>query len=153
MAEPVWEYTAHPHMIRRQAAIWTVVLGGSAVFGWFMLPAGIRALFTELQVLTLAFFVVFMLGVVWSVALGYVKAGPSGLKFRNGLNTRELAWSEVESIRYLPADHWAFVELTDDSDRALLGIQRSDGPKAQEQVDALRAVAAKYLPAGRVDQG
>ena len=140
-----WEFEAHPHMMRRQASIWTIVLGGGAVFGWFMLPADVRVLFTAFQVATLAFFVAFMLGIVWTVALGYVKAGPAGLKFRNGLNTREVPWSDVEAIRYFPADHWAFVELTDDSDRALLGIQRSDGPLAEKQVDDLRAVAAKYL--------
>ena len=140
-----WEFEAHPHMIRRQASIWTIVLGGGAVFGWFMLPAGIRALFTALQVATLALFVVFMLGIVWAVALGYVKAGPRGLKFRNGLSTREVPWSEVASIRYLPADHWAFLELADDSDRPLLGIQRSDGALADQQVADLRAVAAKYV--------
>lgn len=147
MAEQNWEFEAHPHMIRRQASIWTVVLGGGALFGWFMLPLSIRVLFTEFQIATLAFFVLFMLGIVWSVALGYVKAGPQGLKFRNGLNTREVPWSEVASLRYRPADHWAFVELTDDSDRALLGIQRSDGPLAQEQFDGLAACAARYLAA------
>ncbi len=144
-----WEFEAHPHMIRRQATIWTILLGGGALFGWFMLPASIRVLFTEFQVATLAFFVLFMLGIVWAVALGYVKAGPQGLKFRNGLRTREIPWSEVASIRYLPADHWAFVELTDDSDLALLGIQRSDGPLSVEQVERLRGVAAKYVPATR----
>lgn len=144
-----WEFEAHPRMIRRQASIWTIVLGGGAVFGWFMLPAEIRALFTVPQVATLAFFVAFMLAIVWTVALGYVKAGPQGLRFRNGLRTHEVSWSQVESIRYRPADHWAFVDFNDDTDRPLLGIQRSDGPLAEKQVDDLRAVAAKYLPSAR----
>lgn len=145
MSATDWEFEAHPHMLRRQAMIWSLVLGGGAVFGWFMLPANIRVLFTGLQIATLAFFVLFMLGIVWVVAFGYVKAGPAGLRFRNGLRTHEVGWDAVDSIRYRPADHWAFVEFSDDTDRPLLGIQRSDGPLAQEQVEELRAVAAKYV--------
>ncbi|MFT3875198.1 MAG: PH domain-containing protein [Propioniciclava sp.] len=142
-----WEAQAHPHLLRRQASVWTIVLGGGAVFGWFALPANVRVLFTELQVATLAFFVLVMLSIVWSLALGYVKAGPDGLLFRNGLRTRHLPWSEVVGVRYNRADHWAFVELSDDSDRPLLGIQRSDGPLADEMFAQLDAVVTKY--AGR----
>ncbi|MBK8462607.1 MAG: PH domain-containing protein [Nigerium sp.] len=140
-----WEMEAHPHMLRRQALIWTVVMGGSAVFGWFALPANVRALFTGFQVATLAFFVVVMLSIVWALGLGFVKAGPEGLLFRNGVRTRQVPWADVVSIRYTSADHWAFVELADDSDRPLLGIQRSDGALADEQVARLRAVATKYI--------
>lgn len=140
-----WEFEAHPHLLRRQASIWTVVLGGGAVFGWFMLPANVRVLFTPLQILTLAFFVAFMLGIVWVIALGYVRAGAAGLQFRNGLRTRLVPWSAVESIRYNAADPWAFVELSDTTDRPLLGIQRSDGRLADEQVDELKRIAARHL--------
>ena len=139
------EFTAHPHMLRRQAAIWTIVMGGAAVFGWFMLPQNIRVLFNGFQIATLIFFVAVMLGIVWAAALGYVKAGPQGMKFRNMAVTHEIPWSEIASVRFGPADHWAFVELADTSDRPVLGIMRSDGRLAQEQFDGLAAVAAKYL--------
>ena len=137
-------YEAHPRLLRRQAALWTVVLGGSAVFGWFMLPAQIRSLFTGLQVGTLVFFLLLMLGIVLVLARGYVRADAAGLRFRNGLRTHEVAWSSVESIRYTPADHWAFVELTDGTDRPLLGIQRSDGPRADADVEALRRLHDRH---------
>ena len=140
-----WEFTAHLHMLRRQAAIWTIVMGGAAVFGWFMLPQNIRVLFNGFQIATLIFFVAVMLGIVWAAALGYVKAGPQGMKFRNMAVTHEIPWSEIASVRFGPADHWAFVELADTSDRPVLGIMRSDGRLAQEQFDGLAAVAAKYL--------
>ena len=142
-----WEFTAHPHMLRRQAAIWTIVMGGAAVFGWFMLPQNIRVLFNGFQIATLIFFVAVMLGIVWAAALGYVKAGPQGMKFRNMAVTHEIPWSEIASVRFGPADHWAFVELADTSDRPVLGIMRSDGRLAQEQFDQLNAVATKYLTA------
>ena len=53
-------------------------------------------------------------------------------------------WDEVESIRYRDGDHWAFVELTDTSDRPLLGIMRSDGDIADEKVAQIRAVARAH---------
>lgn len=140
-----WEFEAHPHMLRRQAAIWTLVMGGAMVFGWFMLPENIRNLFTAFQVWTLVFFVAVMLAIVWAVALGNVKAGPQGMRFRNLLTTHEVPWSDIASVRFTPADHWAFVELRDTSDRPVLGIQRSDGQLAQRQFDELNAVATKYL--------
>jgi len=140
-----WEFTAHPHMLRRQAAIWTIVMGGAAVLGWLMLPQNIRVLFNGFQIATLIFFVAVMLGIVWAAALGYVKAGPQGMKFRNMAVTHEIPWSEIASVRFGPADHWAFVELADTSGRPVLGIMRSDGRLAQEQFDGLAAVAAKYL--------
>ena len=100
-----WEFTAHPHMLRRQAAIWTIVMGGAAVFGWFMLPQNIRVLFNGFQIATLILFVAVMLGIVWAAALGYVKAGPQGMKFRNMAVTHEIPWSEIASVRFGPADH------------------------------------------------
>ncbi len=146
MADTAWEFEAHPHMLRRQASIWTIVMGGSMLFGWFALPASIRDLFNGFQIATLVFFVAVMLGIVWAVALSYVKAGPAGLKFRNLVTTHEVPWSEVAMVRMSNADHWAFVELADTSDRPVLGIQRSDGRLAQEQFNELDAVSRKYLP-------
>lgn len=145
--ETTWEFEAHPHMLRRQASIWTLVLGGGAVFGWFALPENIRTLFTAFQIWTLVLFVAVMLGIVWATALGYVKAGPQGMKFRNLLTTHELTWSQIAHLRFNPADHWAFVELVDTTDKPVLGIMRSDGRLAQEQFDQLNAVATKYLTA------
>lgn len=140
-----WEFSTHPRMLRRQASIWTVTLGGAALLGWFMLPASIRSLFTPAQVATLAFFLVVLLGIVWVLALGWVKAGPQGIAFRNGLRTHQVPWGAVEGIRYRSSDHWAFVDLSDDTDKPLLGIQRSDGRLAQADVDRLRELHARHL--------
>lgn len=139
------QFEAHPHLLRRQAVLWTIVMGGAALLGWFMLPAAIRAMFTLPQILTLAFFLVFMLGVVWTVASGWVRADASGLSGRNGLRNYRIGWNEIDSIRYRDGDHWAFVELNDTTDRPLLGIMRSDGEMADDKVEELRALAARHI--------
>jgi len=137
------EFEAHPHLLRRQALIWTVVMFGAALFGWFSLPAAIRGMFTLPQTLTLLFFLAFMLGIVWVVASGFVRADAEGLWGRNGFRRYRYRWDEVESIRYRDSDHWAFVELNDATDRPILGIMRSDGDAAQGKVDQLRALATR----------
>jgi len=146
MATTDREFLATPRVLRRHASIWTIVLPGSALLGWFALPAPIRAQFTGPQVATLLGFLAIMLGVVWIVSVARVEAGPWGLRFRNGLRRHELAWSEVESIRYRSGDPWAFAELVDGSDRALMGIMRTDGPRADGLVSELRALRQRHTP-------
>lgn len=141
MAE--WEFTAHPAVLRRHATIWSITLPGAALMGWFLLPAGIRAQFTPLQIATLLMFLAIMLAMVWALAVAWVKAGPSGLSFRNGLRRHEVPWDRVESIRFGEHDAWAFVELGT-HDLPLMGIMRSDGPRADKLAAQLQAVAAKY---------
>lgn len=133
------DVTAHPRLLRRQAVIWSIILPGAALLGWFGLPEMIRVQFSELQLATLIFFILIMLGIIWALALGYVHGDAEGVTFRNGFRTHHLPWSEVESIRYRPGDHWPFVDLAD-SDLPMIGIQRSDGPLADTDVAGLRAL-------------
>ncbi|MFV0406014.1 MAG: PH domain-containing protein [Propioniciclava sp.] len=132
---------AHPRMLRRQAIIWSLLLPGAALLGWFALPMSTRMQFTGLQVATLAFFVLIMLSIVWILAVGYVRADADGVQFRNGFKTHALQWSEIESIRFRAGDHWPFVELGE-SDVPMIGIQRSDGHHAEQDVAALRTLWA-----------
>lgn len=145
MTTSTWEFTAHPHMLRRQATVWAILMPAAALFGWFALPVNVRTLFTVPQVLTLLFFLAVMLGIVAVLSAGWIKAGPAGVRYRNGLRTHEVPWDQITGIRYWSADHWPFLELVGDEERALLGIMRSDGPLADQQVAEFRAVAARYL--------
>lgn len=140
-----WEFRAAPRVVRLHAIVWSVVLPGAALLGWFALPAEIRAQFTGPQVATLLFFLAFMVAFVWVLASGWVKAGRRGLQFRNGLRRHELEWSQVEGIRYGPGDAWAFVLVDSPVERLpLMGIMRTDGPRADDDVEQLRRLAATY---------
>lgn len=141
MTGPVATLSAHPRLLRRQAIIWSVLLPGAALLGWFALPAAIRVQFTGLQLATLVFFILIMLGIIWVLAVGYVKADAHGVRFRNGVKAHRFAWQEIDAIRYRPGDHWPFVEMGD-TDLPMIGIQRSDGPLADEDVAALRSLLA-----------
>lgn len=132
---------AHPRVLRRQAIIWTLLLPGAAVLGWFTLPLSIRVQFTAFQVLTLVFFIAVMLGIVWAVAACWVRADADGITFRNGLRVHRVEWEAVDDIRFWPGDAWAFLEMGD-VDRPLLGIQRTDGEAALADIEDLRALRA-----------
>ncbi|WP_232549687.1 PH domain-containing protein [Propioniciclava soli] len=139
------ELAAHPRMVRRQAILWSIVLPGAALLGWFMLPASIRVLFTGLQIGTLVFFVLIMLGIVWVMAMCWVKAGPEGVVLRNGLKRYHVPWDAVAAVRYWPGDSWAFLEKGH-LDQPVLALQRVDGRYTDEDVEVLRELHARYAP-------
>lgn len=137
-----------PRVVIVNCAIWSVVLIGASLLGWFALPAEIRALFTVPQIATLLAFLAFVLAFLWALGLSYVRADGRGLRFRNGLRTHEHPWSEVTGIRYQPGDPWAFVELDSPVERlALMGVMRTDGARAESIVADLRALHARHRDA------
>lgn len=140
------EFSAYPRVLRRHATIWTVLLPGMALFGWFALPQAIRVQFTGFQLATLVFFVVVMLALVWSMAGCWVKAGPGGVRFRNGLRVHRVAWGDIASVRYRPGDAWAFLELGT-VDHPLIGLQRVDRGHVDADVATLRELHARYAAA------
>lgn len=139
---------ARPRVVTANAIAWSIVLPGAALLGWFALAPDIRALFTAFQIATLIFFLLFMLGFVWVIALSYVRADAAGLRFRNGLRTHRVGWDEVLGIRYAPGDAWAFVQLDGSGGRGdvdrlpLMGIMRTDKQRADRLVADLRSLQA-----------
>lgn len=114
-------------------------LMAASVLGWTMLPAEIRAKFSDAQVATLALFVLVMVGVMLSLGLCLVRADDTGLFVRNGVRTHRVPWSEIVGIRFRQGDPWAYALLPDDERMLLMGIQRTDGESAQQAVAELRA--------------
>ena len=134
-----------PLVLRPRRALLTAcalsaVLLTAAVAGWVAMPTQTRDLFTAPQLLTLAFFVLVMIGFMMSVGLSYVRADAAGLTFRNGLRTHHLEWSQVTGFRFTENDPWAYVLTDGDPDqRSLLGLQRTDRARAEEAFAALNA--------------
>ena len=138
-------FVARPKVVLWNAAAWSVILPGIMLLLWFQLPLEIRLLFTPFQVAEIAFIFLFMLGIIWVVALSYVRADASGLVFRNGLRTHRLAWSEVEEVRMTDHDPWAYLHVATDVGRLpLLGIMRTDGKRAVQLYLELRRLHALH---------
>ncbi|GAB4070468.1 PH domain-containing protein [Angustibacter speluncae] len=81
-----------------------------------------------------------------------VRAVPSerGLHVRNLVVRRDLEWSEVVSVRFGERP-WPQLDLDDGDTLAVMGIQRSDGERAQAEARRLAGLVARYSAAARDD--
>ena len=139
--EPV---TFRPRASLRMGASLSISLVAASLLGWVMTPPHIRDMFTPVQILTLLFFLAIMVGTALGLGLSYVRADAAGLKFRNGIKTHVVPWSEVKAFRYRDGDPWPVVVVRGDVEqRPLLGIQRSDRQFAEDNVAELRVRLAE----------
>ncbi|MGN6300093.1 MAG: PH domain-containing protein [Angustibacter sp.] len=87
--------------------------------------------------------------VMWRFAA--IRAVPSreGIVVRNVAVTRRVAWAEVESLRFANGDAWAWLDLVDGDQVAVMAIQRSDGARALAEASRLSALVQALGTAGR----
>ena len=74
---------------------------------------------------------------------------PSGIVVRNVLLTRRLSWSEVSSVRFAGGDAWAWLDLEDGDEVAVMAIQRSDGEYGRAEASRLAALVQVNSRDGR----
>ena len=137
-----------PRRLRMVVIAATIGLLLVTAFGWWALPADIRALFTLSQRLTLLGLLVTLVGIIGAVASSSVRADAEGLQFRNALRTHRVPWSQVHKILLRPGDPWGLLLIKpagevfradlDAEKRMLMGIQAHDGAMAQAAVEELR---------------
>ena len=81
--------------------------------------------------------------VVFGLAIAYflhrlasvrVETDADGATVVNILNRRRLEWAEVVGVRLSRDDAWMLVDISDGSSLAAMGVQRSEGALAEEQV-------------------
>ncbi|KQX66678.1 PH domain-containing protein [Angustibacter sp. Root456] len=90
--------------------------------------------------LLMAGFGVLVAVVMWRFAA--IRAVPSreGLVVRNVAVTRRLTWAEIEAVRFANGDAWAWLDLVDGDQVAVMAIQRSDGARALAEASRLAAL-------------
>ena len=131
--------TFRPKASLRMGLSLSISLVAAALLGWVMTAPSVRAQFTPVQILTLLFFLALLVGLALGIGLSYVRADGAGLRFRNGIKTYEVPWSQVKAFRYRDGDPWPFVLVRSEVEqRPLLGIQRSDRAYAEQCVAELR---------------
>lgn len=131
------------------AAGFSLLLIVLCAVGWIFLPPHLKAGFTGLQLATLVLILAALIFVMAALAASSVRADADGLRIRNALRTYDVPWSRVHKIMLRQGDPWAMVllkpadgrpfEVDLDADkRQLMGIQRSDGARAQRAVQDLQ---------------
>jgi CTP:molybdopterin cytidylyltransferase MocA len=132
--------TFRPRRGRRVA--WAFAVGSLAVFGLLalLLPATRYQGWSVGDSLLLAGFGVLVALAMWRFARMRAVPSRSGLVVRNVLLTREVAWAEVAGVRFAGGDAWAWLDLDDGDQLAVMAIQRSDGAFARTEAARLAAL-------------
>ena len=78
--------------------------------------------------------------------LGTVAAWPGeqGLRVRNLITGRELAWAQIVSVHLGGGGPWVILDLADGETLAVMAIQRADGDFAQAEATRLATLVALH---------
>jgi len=71
-----------------------------------------------------------------------------GLYVRNLIFTRRLEWAEIVLVRFGQGRAWAQLDLSDGDTLAVMGIQRSDGARAEQEATRLATLVQLHGAAG-----
>jgi hypothetical protein len=145
-----------PLGVRLAVIAFGVALLATTAAIWFTFPDEVQASFTPVQKLTVLALGLGIGAVGYALARCRVRAEAGGLTVVNGYVTRRFAWEEVVDVTLRPGNPWAVLDLADGTSQSALGIQGSDGTRAQRQVRELRLLVeahAGHEPPARPDAG
>jgi len=87
----------------------------------------------------------------WRQASVSARADDAGLVVRNLMLTRRLEWAEVVAVRFGHGRPWVQLDLADGDTLAVMGIQRADGERAEEDARRLATLVAEHTRTQRDD--
>jgi hypothetical protein len=137
-------HTFRPLGVRVAVYLFGLMLLAVVVVIWFAFPPEIRAKFTPFQVLTIIVLGLGFAALGWGLARSRVEARERGVRVVNGYRVHEHEWSEILAVSLRPGSPWAVLDLSDGTTVSAIGIQGSDGARAQRQVRQLRALVEEY---------
>ena len=123
------------------------VLGGLLVLVagvlWLAFPPEIRSQFTPFQILTLIGLGAMFYAGGYALGRSRLVARAEGLTVVNGYRTRRYDWNQVVAVRLRPGSPWAELDISDGTTVPAMGIQGSDGSRAQRQVREVRVLVER----------
>jgi Bacterial PH domain len=140
-----------PFGARLATAAAAVVLTGAVAFLWLMLPDDVQAAFTFFDRLTLLFFFVVVLAVLFAVYRSVAIADDSGLTVVNGYRRHRYRWAEIVRVSLSSHRPWALIDLANGETMSVFAIQGSDGERAIRNARELAAVLAQQTRTSRND--
>jgi hypothetical protein len=143
-SEPALPQTFRPVGVRIAIYVMGLMLVVVTVVMWFAFPPEIRAQFTLFQVLTVVVLGLMFYAGGFALARSRVVAREEGLTIVNGYRARSLAWNQVLAVTLRAGGPWAELDLSDGTSVAAMGIQGSDGTRAERQVRELRALVERF---------
>lgn len=73
-----------------------------------------------------------------------VEATDSGVLVANVVGRRRLAWAEIVGVRLLRDDAWMMLDLSDGQALAAMGVQKSEGERAQRQAQEFARLVQQH---------
>ena len=116
------------------------LLVGSFAALWFTFPPETRDQFSVLQRATVIFFILVGVALLYALARSRVSATDAGVVVVNGYRKRTFEWAELVAVRMPRGAPWPTADVADGTAVSLLGIQSSDGPRAQVAVREINAL-------------
>jgi len=129
-----------PLGVRIVASVLAVLLVLLVTVLWVQFPADVRESFTLVQKLTLLVIALMIGAVGFALSRSRVDADDAGLTVVNGYRSHRYEWGQVVAVTMRSGNPWAVLDLSDGTSQAAMGIQGSDGARAQAQVRRLRAL-------------
>ena len=113
------------------------------LFSWFGFDQETRDKFTIFQRGTLVVLGLLVGSLLYGLLRSRVEAHLDRLVVVNGYRRREFAWAEIVAVHLPPGAPWVTLDLADGETCAVMGIQGSDGARAQQAVRELRRIVAE----------
>jgi hypothetical protein len=133
-------HTWRPLGVRVAAIVLFSLLAVVVGFAWFSFDADTRAAFTPVQVATLVLLGLMAAGLGHALSRSRVVAETDRLVVVNGYRRHEYEYAEVIEAHLPPGAPWVTLDLADGNAVSAMGIQGSDGERAQTHLRELRAV-------------
>ena len=133
-------HTWRPLGVRIAAVGLFGTLGLAIAFAWASFDAETRAAFTAFQIGTLIALGLLSLSLGYALARSRVVAEADRLVVVNGYRRREFEYAEVIDAHLPPGAPWVTLDLADGTAVSAMGIQGSDGARAQNALRELRVV-------------
>lgn len=99
-------------------------------------------------------FALFGLAIAWFCwRQASVRAVPdaTGLTVRNLLVTTHVTWAQIVSVRFGQGRAWVQLDLADGDTLAVMGVQRADGARAEQEARRLATLVARRSATARDD--
>lgn len=113
------------------------------VFSWFTFDEETRQRFTLFQRGTLIALGLLAFSLLFALIRSRVEAHHDRLVVVNGYRRREYEWAQIVGVHLPPGAPWVTLDLADGETAPAMGIQGSDGVRAQEAVRELRRLVAR----------
>ena len=113
------------------------------VVTWLSFPSEIQDQFTWSQRFTVVGLGLLFYAGGYALARSRLVARENGLTIVNGYRTRRYEWNEILAVTLGPGSPWAVLDIADGTTVPAMGIQGSDGARAQAQVRRLRLLVER----------